>query len=321
MDAPLSGQLLTLLAVKLLECAQPALQHGDRRCAHGPAVRRQELAQQRDPLRSASICTVIRTIGSPSPLFHAAGIYNGVFTMFDDLSGSVWSHLDGVSTSGVSAGRRLEVRALQTTSWAAWREAVGRQYSIQPMISAFRSQRRASRIRRMRFSCPTGWRSWSGRRDSNPRPSAWEAPGHGPRVADDGVNNCREMAGETQAVGDYAAVGSPLQHLVCGGELRVSVRRLRAAIGGAVAAHHVRRGMTEQVLHVELAASCSIAQVAKVCRKRCAWTLVDAGRRPSRRSICLMPFGLSPVADGVSRPLPPLAATKRGPARRPRSSK
>ena len=33
---------------------------------------------------------------------------------------------------------------------------VGRQYSIQPMISAFRSQRRASRIRRMRFSCPTG---------------------------------------------------------------------------------------------------------------------------------------------------------------------
>ena len=36
---------------------------------------------------------------------------------------------------------------------------VGRQYSIQPMISAFRSQRRASRIRRMRFSCPTGRRS------------------------------------------------------------------------------------------------------------------------------------------------------------------
>ena len=35
-------------------------------------------------------------------------------------------------------------------------EHVGRQYSIQPMISAFRSQRRASRIRRMRFSCPTG---------------------------------------------------------------------------------------------------------------------------------------------------------------------
>ncbi len=33
---------------------------------------------------------------------------------------------------------------------------VGWQYSIQPMISAFRSQRRASRIRRMRFSCPTG---------------------------------------------------------------------------------------------------------------------------------------------------------------------
>ena len=37
------------------------------------------------------------------------------------------------------------------------RRVVGRQYSIQPMISAFRSQRRASRIRRMRFSCPTGW--------------------------------------------------------------------------------------------------------------------------------------------------------------------
>ena len=102
---------------------------------------------------------------------------------------------------------------------------------------------------------------WSGRRDSNPRPSAWEDPGHGPRVADDGVKNCRETAGKLQGncretAGKWQGKRRlwaitqrcALQHLVRGGELRVSVRRLRAAIGGAVAAHHVRRGMTEQVL-------------------------------------------------------------------------
>ena len=30
----------------------------------------------------------------------------------------------------------------------------------------------------------TGWRSWSGRRDSNPRPSAWEASAVGSQTAD-----------------------------------------------------------------------------------------------------------------------------------------
>ncbi len=59
--------------------------------------------------------------------------------------------------------QQLIVRmATENPRWGAVRivgelRAVGRQYSIQPMISAFRSQRRASRIRRMRFSCPTGW--------------------------------------------------------------------------------------------------------------------------------------------------------------------
>ena len=106
-------------------------------------MRRQELGSS--AIRSASICTVIRTIGSPSPLFHAAGIYNGVFTMFDDLSGSVWSHLDGVSTSGVSAGRRLEVRACKRRAGLPGARPWAGNIRSSPMISAFRSQRRASR--------------------------------------------------------------------------------------------------------------------------------------------------------------------------------
>ncbi len=82
--------------------------------------------------------------------------------------------------------------------------------------------------------------------------------------------------------------------------------------------------MTEQVLHVELAGVVFDRPGCESVPKAMRMDLVDAGppaRRPSRRSICLMPFGLSPVADAVNRPLPPLAATKRGPGRRPRSSK
>lgn len=40
--------------------------------------------------------------------------------MFDDRTGSVWSHLDGRAIGGELAGEALEVLALQTTTWAAW---------------------------------------------------------------------------------------------------------------------------------------------------------------------------------------------------------
>ena len=40
--------------------------------------------------------------------------------MWDDVTGSVWSHLDGSALSGSSAGRQLEILPLQTTTWAAW---------------------------------------------------------------------------------------------------------------------------------------------------------------------------------------------------------
>jgi hypothetical protein len=53
-------------------------------------------------------------------LFHTAGIYNGVFTMFDDRTGSVWSHLDGRALGGELTGEALEVLPLQTTTWEAW---------------------------------------------------------------------------------------------------------------------------------------------------------------------------------------------------------
>ena len=40
--------------------------------------------------------------------------------MWDDRTGSVWSHLDGRAISGELAGGALEVLPLQTTTWAAW---------------------------------------------------------------------------------------------------------------------------------------------------------------------------------------------------------
>jgi len=40
--------------------------------------------------------------------------------MFDDRTGSVWSHLDGRALGGELAGEALQVLPLQTTTWAAW---------------------------------------------------------------------------------------------------------------------------------------------------------------------------------------------------------
>ena len=55
--------------------------------------------------------------------FRVAGIYNGVFTMWDATTGSAWSHLDGRAIAGPLAGTQLAVRPLQTTTWSAWVEA------------------------------------------------------------------------------------------------------------------------------------------------------------------------------------------------------
>jgi hypothetical protein len=52
-----------------------------------------------------------------------AGLYNGVFTMWDDVTNSAWSHLDGRAIAGPLAGQALDVRPLQTTTWGAWRAA------------------------------------------------------------------------------------------------------------------------------------------------------------------------------------------------------
>ena len=42
--------------------------------------------------------------------------------MVDDRTGTVWSHLDGSAVQGELAGRQLEIRPLQTTTWSAWVE-------------------------------------------------------------------------------------------------------------------------------------------------------------------------------------------------------
>ena len=40
--------------------------------------------------------------------------------MWDDATGTVWSHLDGVALEGDLAGEQLQILPLQTTTWAAW---------------------------------------------------------------------------------------------------------------------------------------------------------------------------------------------------------
>ena len=42
--------------------------------------------------------------------------------MIDQSGGSIWSHLDGVAVHGPLEGQQLEIVALQTTTWSAWRE-------------------------------------------------------------------------------------------------------------------------------------------------------------------------------------------------------
>ena len=42
--------------------------------------------------------------------------------MIDDVTGSVWSHLDGMALEGKLAGRQLSIQPLQTTTWGAWVE-------------------------------------------------------------------------------------------------------------------------------------------------------------------------------------------------------
>ena len=40
--------------------------------------------------------------------------------MVDDVTGTVWSHLDGSAYDGALLGRRLDILPLQTTTWEAW---------------------------------------------------------------------------------------------------------------------------------------------------------------------------------------------------------
>ena len=56
--------------------------------------------------------------------FDVFGIYNGLFTMKDRQTGSVWTHFDGSVLSGplANSGARLEIAPMLTTTWAEWQE-------------------------------------------------------------------------------------------------------------------------------------------------------------------------------------------------------
>jgi len=50
--------------------------------------------------------------------FEELGIYNGVFVMRDQQTGSLWSHFTGEAFEGELSGKRLEWIALERTDWA-----------------------------------------------------------------------------------------------------------------------------------------------------------------------------------------------------------
>ena len=80
------------------------------------------------------------------------------------------------------------------------------------------------------------------------------------------------------------------EHAVAGGEGGMPLRGLGAAVGRAVAPHHLRGAVAEQVLDIELAGVVGDGpRVANVCRKRWAWTRGTPAARPSRRGSCLNP--------------------------------
>ena len=53
-------------------------------------------------------------------MFQTAGLFNGVFTMLDEKTASVWSHIDGLAVSGELAGNQLEILPLVTIRWSDW---------------------------------------------------------------------------------------------------------------------------------------------------------------------------------------------------------
>lgn len=62
--------------------------------------------------------------------------------MWDEATGSAWSHLDGVALAGALEGEQLAILPLQTTTWAAWVEE--HPQTTVPAIDTGHSYRRVS---------------------------------------------------------------------------------------------------------------------------------------------------------------------------------
>ena len=52
--------------------------------------------------------------------FEVLGLKDGVFTMVDRQTGSVWNHLDGNAAEGPLAGQRMGFIPLQQMTWSEW---------------------------------------------------------------------------------------------------------------------------------------------------------------------------------------------------------
>jgi len=52
--------------------------------------------------------------------FEVVSLINGVFSMTDRETGTLWTHFDGVSLSGPLLGERLKFLPMQITTWEEW---------------------------------------------------------------------------------------------------------------------------------------------------------------------------------------------------------
>ena len=51
-------------------------------------------------------------------LFNAQGLYNGLFLMADEKTGTYWNHMTGEAVYGAEAGKRLEIHNVRYTTVA-----------------------------------------------------------------------------------------------------------------------------------------------------------------------------------------------------------
>ena len=85
------------------------------------------------------------TMDGQTLTFEVLGLQQGVFTMVDRQTGTVWTHLDGKATQGPLRGARMEVVPMPQMTWRDWRALHPRTMVLSP-DTEYSSRYRTPRI-------------------------------------------------------------------------------------------------------------------------------------------------------------------------------